>query len=797
MQKVPYAHCSDCSLKANTLVPTASVKEASLIVLVDNPDIEAMRAGKYLTGNKERVLMATLSASGIDPEAVYITGLVKCWVRGYLQSSDVEACAEALEAELEQINAPYILVLGQSTLEEVHPEGKEASIYTKRGQWFEAFGRQCIATYSPGMVLARPDFYRNFMADVAKVAEGPCTSPVTKAPEVTSIETEADIPTLLATLRWVVNGSWVAFDIESQNLQWYDKPDKPAGKLLCVALAWWQDRAIVIKAEMLDHPEVDQALRSFFCRVRTIAHNGKFDCHYLHNKGYDYFRVDYDTMLGNLTLNELGPHSLKYLASDRFGVPDYEEMLVKKYIKKKKNADYSLIPYPDLIQYAAWDVTITVALHELQTHLIKQEGMYEWPFTKLLMPASTLAYNMERHGFLVDLDHFRKWQNVLQKLVDHVANQIRDMVNLPDLNPASPIQVAKIMYDVLRLPPPKDKRKKPRCTDDEVLKALKGKHPFIDLLKKYRRINKIKGSYIDNIFEFMDTDGRVHASIRLEGAETGRISVTDPALQTLPRASDIYGRVIRSGYISKPGHTLVISDYSQAELRACACLSGDPFLLDVYRTGRDLHTEGTNSMYGTREEIGEQTWDNIRENLIKRFNFGWLYGATADTLVRNAGISRNEALAFVAKYEANMPGATQWKKDSYNSLRKNGYLQTPFGRKRRMPLITEGNKEEAKKMAGNMPLQSIASDLNMLAAIKIDQAGYRVLMLVHDSIILEVPDDWVEDTKAFVKNTMEQIAISFFPQIPWKADVKSGKRWVEAPSDQDMDLLLLESEQEE
>jgi DNA polymerase-1 len=300
------------------------------------------------------------------------------------------------------------------------------------------------------------------------------------------------------------------------------------------------------------------------------------------------------------------------------------------------------------------------------------------------------------------------------------------------------------------------------------------KDEFADLLFKYRRVHKIQSSYILNLLEAMDKEQRVHYTAMVHGTETGRISIRNPALQTLPRdTTDRYGATVRSAVIAAPGYVLVMPDFSQAEMRVFACLTMDPFLLGVYRDGRDIHTEVTVGMFG-------EHWKKEHRMIVKRFNFGYIYGG-GYAILHDSQIPEAEARKFMKSYQDNMQVAHKWREAQLDVLKAKGYVESPFGRRRRYPVITRANQLEAKHSGINMPVQSAASDLNQLAAIQLQREGFRVLLTIHDGMIIEVPTEDAQQAAVRIKDVMESTASQRFPQVPWKVDVDIADRWAEVP----------------
>jgi len=457
------------------------------------------------------------------------------------------------------------------------------------------------------------------------------------------------------------------------------------------------------------------------------------------------------------------------------------------------NVRYSIIPADKLHGYVAQDVYYDWHLKQGLERMLKSEGLLEWPLLKLLMPANEMLLEAELHGALVDTDALNDLELEWSLWQADVKDEIYGMTDGWIENPASTQQVAAYVYDVLELKPQRPLPKKPRCTDDEVIAQLfvelteAGQHDshayeFLETLRLFRRIQKMRGSYVEQLMNNLDEGARVHPEFLIHGTETGRISARNPAIQTIPRSNDReagqMGMHIRNLIVAPPGHMLVNVDYSQAELRFAAHVSGDAFLKQAYREGRDLHSEVTKGVFG------ENYTDEQRQR-IKVFNFQFLYGAQpeAKTYARGESIPMDVAKKFVDGYKATMKGLLVWRNAQEKLMHTQHFVKSIFGRRRMMPVITFGNKEEARKVSINMPIQGGASDLTMLAGVDVSRHpqmkewGAHILLLMHDSILLEVPESHAQDAAELGKQIFVDVAGRYIKDVPFKADAKVGDRW--------------------
>jgi DNA polymerase-1 len=548
-------------------------------------------------------------------------------------------------------------------------------------------------------------------------------------------------------------------------------------------IAWDDEFAIVVDDIMLyDTPEAIPVFQAFFDRVQTAAHNGKFDQIFLkHHLGLNV-HLDFDTMLAHAILDENSKHGLKELTYEYFGIEDYEERLIKQYLNNR-NDRYSKIPFEPFSKYGAIDVIMVLQFRKLFQEQLEAQGRLDWPFKEIIMRAANMFVDAEIRGIQIDTEQVFKVQRYLQGEMDRLTQLANESVGHIAVNLNSTAQVAQVVYDELGFPPAKGRKVSPRSTAQGVMEVHAGKHPFVDYLLEFRRIAKMKGSYADNLIEALDVNGAVHTTFQVAGTEIGRLSARNPALQTIPRAEGkkdaekkgVYGAMIKSCFVARPGKKLVIVDYSQAELRVAAVLANEPFLFDVYEHDRDLHTEVAIAMYGPE-------WTKEQRMNTKMFNFSYLYGGNEYSFAMDAGLPIDVARKFVSDYNDVMPRLAEFRKEQFDHLAKYGYVQSPFGRRRHFEIITKANMDDARKASVHAPIAGTASDLTLLAGCDLEEQGYEVLLLVHDSVVLEIPEEQAIVAADHAKDVMEFVASSHLPQVRWKADPEVRSRWAEPPT---------------
>jgi len=776
MIKLPNARCFECPLlNEGEAVPGFGPEDADLIFVGEAPGQQEVIDGIPFVGQSGQLLHGMLDEVGFEG-TLYKTNVVACRPPGNRTPTkkEIQCCAPRLRAELIKQKSKKIVSLGRTAHDFFNVPFQPGAVV----KWHDYL---VMPTWHPAYVLRDPTQGDVFKKTMERAAHGPFEFEIIPKPRLVWPQT----PEILKqTLDTCPDDAWVAFDIETSNVQWYDSVRRPRDIVLMVQIAWREDWAVIVDLNLI-HEHTNETLpilEKFFSRVKTCAHNGKFDTVFLEGQYQAHVHLDFDTMLASYVLNENLPFGLKTLVSLELGMLDYEEHTIQPFLRTK-NDNYGKVPEPILAEYGAWDVVTTLRLRGIFEERLKAHGQLERPFEYPIMAASNEFHYSELRGIHIDMEQLQ-WMDVQFKgELDVLEKTIQDAAGKPDLNPRSTQQLAVLFYDELKFPPARVRKAGPRSTNKEVLQKLEGKHPIIEPLQEYRRIHKMHSSYVKNLNKFIAPDGRVHADFRIPGTEVGRISVADPALQTIPRPDDYYGAMIRSAFVGGPGMVLIVCDYSQAELRVFACEANEPFLIKVYSEGRDLHSEVAIGMYGPN-------FTKAQRVQCKMFNFSYLYGGNEHSFAKDAGLNIAVARQFVQDYNRLMPVGLEWKREQLRKLKRDGYVETIFHRRRHFPLITSANAEEARKACVHMPIASTANDLTMMSGIQIarQMPEYDVKRLneipgvvleVHDSVIAEVPKDEADEIAAMMKQTMERVASEVYDQIPFKADADVSKRWCE------------------
>jgi len=391
---------------------------------------------------------------------------------------------------------------------------------------------------------------------------------------------------------------------------------------------------------------------------------------------------------------------------------------------------------------------------------------------------------MEMTGVLLDLPFFKKLNIELTGRMAEIEKQVFDSVG-KSFNINSTQQLSDVLFNRLRLDPP-DKGKKTASghysTSADVLDALSGKHPVVDMVLEHRELSKLKSTYVDALPEAVDSKtGRVHTSYSQTGAVTGRLSSSNPNLQNIPIRTE-EGRRVRNGFIAAKGNVLLSVDYSQIELRIVAHMAQDESMLAAFRAGQDIHATTAAAIYGIPLE---QVTKEMRRH-AKAINFGLIYGMSSFGLMRSTELTLAEAENFVKAYFQQFPGVKKYLDGIRELAAKQGYVETLLGRRRYFPAlqgkqnVQQKNREEREAI--NAPIQGTAADIMKIAMLHIPSAlkkaklNAQMLLQVHDELVLEVPKVELDKTVETVKEVMES---AYKLDIPLETEARSGPSWGE------------------
>ena len=400
-------------------------------------------------------------------------------------------------------------------------------------------------------------------------------------------------------------------------------------------------------------------------------------------------------------------------------------------------------------------------------------------FYEVELPLCPVLAEMEHAGVLVDRQALTAFGAMLEERIQADEAIIYDLAG-EEFNINSTQQFGKILFEKLGLPPVK-KTKSGWSTSAEVLEKLRGKHPIVEAVLDYRQLAKLKSTYVDGLTKVIAADGRIHTSFQNTVTATGRLSSTEPNLQNIPVRTEL-GAELRKMFVSPKGWQLVDADYSQIELRLLACISGDEAMQAAFRSGEDIHTVTASQVFG----VPVESVTHEMRRRAKAVNFGIVYGISDFSLSQDIGVTRAEAREYMDKYFETYHGVRDYMKEVVDQAKENGYVSTILGRRRWLPELKSSNfnlRSFGERVALNMPIQGTAADLIKLAMIKVrdrlreEGLEARLILQVHDELIVECPDAEVERVKALLTREME--GVMDLP-VPMRADSAAGRSWAEA-----------------
>ena len=424
-------------------------------------------------------------------------------------------------------------------------------------------------------------------------------------------------------------------------------------------------------------------------------------------------------------------------------------------------------------------VAYFLRLYEPISAKLTESGQESLLYT-LEIPLAEVLADMESVGFYIDRQGIAAYGEQLGQLAAALEAQIWFQAGR-EFNVNSPKQLGEVLFDTLKLPHAK-KTKTGYSTNAEILEKLRPYHPIIDDILEYRQVTKLKSTYTDGLLKVADENGRVHTTFKQTGTATGRLSSTEPNLQNIPIRTEM-GRELRRYFLpSDANYVIVDADYSQIELRLLAHVSGDRNMIEAFQNGADIHTSTAATVFGVSE--ADVTADMRKK--AKAVNFGIMYGIGAFSLSDDIGVSRAEAQAFIDRYLASYPSIDGYLKRVIREAYETGYVTTLFGRRRYIPELLGSNKMQQKfgeRVAMNSPIQGAAADVIKLAMVRaykmLKESGIdaRLILQVHDELLIESHRSCAEEAKAILKEAMEQ-AVSY--SVPLDVDIHIGDTWFEA-----------------
>ena len=534
--------------------------------------------------------------------------------------------------------------------------------------------------------------------------------------------------------------------------------------------------------DQLDRDKVLAALKPLLedPERAKVGHHLKYDAHVLLNFGIKLAGMRYDTMLESYVWNSVATkHDLAGAAERYLGMQTtkYEDVAGKG----AKQLTFNQVPVDRAAQYSAEDADVTLRLHKVLWPQLQTVPALEHLFEEIEQPLVPVLTRMEHAGVLVD-------RSLLKAQSSEIAKQLAELLATAhkeagfEFNIESPKQLQQILFEKLQIPVTRKTPTGQPSTAEDVLEELAGTHALPRIVLDYRALAKLKSTYTDKLPEQInERTGRIHTSYHQAVAQTGRLSSMDPNLQNIPIRSP-EGRRIRKAFVAPPGYVLMAADYSQIELRIMAHLSEDAALLNAFAEDRDVHQTTAAEVFG----VPIDSVDADQRRLAKIVNFGLIYGMSAFGLARQIGIERRTAQKYVDTYFTRFPGVKRYMDTTRVLARERGFVETVYGRRLYLPDIRSGNtqlRQYSERSAINAPMQGTAADIIKRAMITVDawcqreDVPARIIMQVHDELVLEVREDSVASVTAALHERMDAAAEL---KVPLKIEVGVGANWDEA-----------------
>lgn len=785
------ASCDLCPLhkEARTVCLLGDGPVPSKIMIIgEAPGAREDDIERPFSGAAGQYLDRMLKEVGLDRSNVYITNAVRCRPPDNRTptKTELKACASYMQRELEIVQPEFLLLLGNSALQAI--TGK-TGIMTKHGVPVRLpGGRIALPTVHPAAVLRNPGnegIFRTDLLSFVRLVQGTDARPETKTGLVRTSTGLAKLCAMLAAVE-----TPIAFDVETGTSNESDPegglhPWAPGGEIHTVAFSWEPGKAYVVA---LEHPEaqwdipierVYEALNVALEGKKMVGHNIKFDMQWMAVKGVKLYG-HFDTKLAAHLLDENRPGGLKPLSRAYLGADEYEAGI---------SFDGRAGKLTPLAIYNGKDADYTLRLYHIFRDQLKSQPRLARLFTKLTMPATRAFAEFELHGFPVDIERLRsrhiETTTRIKELNEKFLSYIPDS-HKATFNPNSPKQLGWFFFEHLKLPIIMTTGTGAPSTSESVLLQLRHKHPAMDTLMELRKWTKYGSTYTRNWLTRVGIarKPRLYTSYNLSGTVTGRLSSD---MQQVPR--DIF---IRSIIGSRKGWRFVEADFSQVELRIAAMFSRDPALTKAFREGGDPHRETAAKVLGKAPEAVTKD----ERKMAKAVNFGFLYGmgwrkfmAYADEKYQTK-VTAEQAQQYRKGFFEQYHGLPRWHDRQRRLVRELHYVQSPIGRVRHLPTILSTDEEiqaMAEREAINSPVQGFASDLTVLSMVmiheRLDRKRAKVIGNVHDSIMLEVREDYAEEAAVLVKNIMENLPLyklfGFRMTVPIEAEVTIGQHWGE------------------
>jgi uracil-DNA glycosylase family 4 len=818
--------CQDCELHKgvkNVCIWGTGPKNAKVMIIGEAPGANEDNAGKPFVGRSGQLLREELHRVGINPDEVYITNTVKCRPPDNKKpkAGPMKACKKYIDEEIATVRPEYVVTLGAIASKGIL---KKAKITEVHGKLIETPNYKAMAAYHPAYCLYDPSKLPVLRKDLKRFGEILQGISQKKQKFKWRQINDESVPEFWTELG---NCEWFSFDLETESLDWFN----PEHKIVVLSMSFDKGGGtwILPSPVMPRAPWGWKAFVAFIKRVaekirkwrkKGVAHNGKFDNHWLWRKCHVTFSLDFDTMLASHTINENRSHALDSLATEYLDAPFYDIPLSDKQGKIKPDDIPRIMR---MYRYAAKDSFYTLQMRPMMQKELEEDKAILRLFERLVMRAARAFHEIEDNGMKVLMDKFAA--NRVQVVKDRDASLVtlnamaREAIRKRKgprqiTNWNSPQQVARLLFEDLKLPVIELTDGGAPSTGEATLVALKDKHPVANQLVKYRELDKFLSTYLDGWKSLMHED-RVYFSYKLHGTVTGRYS---SRLHQTPRDG-----TIRNCIDAPEGWTFVQGDFSQAELRVAAIISGDPELIHCFKNGIDVHwrtllyvvqaggageyvkpvlktaaklagrklnfNDSIELLLKKGHEAAIKIWDGWKEarKKAKGINFGFVYGMREQKFIEYAKLkygfepTEEEAAQIRRAYFQLYRGLEPWHTRMKRLVKLDGFVRSLSGRLRRLPGITSHERSvrsENERQAINSPIQGFIGDFKAMALVELaeelDPERSKVVGEVHDAILFWVRTEHLKEELPKIAAIMQnpKLVKEFKIKLPVPIDVE-------------------------
>ena len=533
-------------------------------------------------------------------------------------------------------------------------------------------------------------------------------------------------------------------------------------------------------------PELAQIFQSE--EIEKVGYKVKADYIILKENEIEYKNIKYDAEIAGYNLNPTDKNTLEEMAKKYLDI-DIDEYMSTEFNNQNEKSSNQINLFDDIekenddtekrAKYHDALVCYCIAkLEEKTTKKLEEVGGLSL-FNNIEMPLVPVLAEMQYNGMLVDEQELKDFGNTLKKQLDVLTKNIYELCG-EEFNINSHQQLGKILFEKLKLPVYK-KTKNGYTTDVDVLEKLKGQHPVIEKILEYRTLTKLNSTYVEGLIPYINPETKkIHSSFHQTITATGRISSTDPNLQNIPTRAEL-GKQIRKAFKPAEGNVYIDADYSQIELRVLAHISQDENMIYAFKHGEDIHKQAASKVFGVPiEEVTKE-----QRSSAKAVNFGIVYGISDFGLANQIGVSNKEAKEYINQYLEKYSGIKHFMDDIVESAKAKGYVETLFGRRRYIPEIKSNNymvRQFGNRVAMNTPIQGTAADIMKIAMINVNKAlkeqkiNGKIVLQIHDELLLEVSKEQKEQAKQILKECMEN---AMKLSVPLEVELSEGTSWYE------------------